>query len=294
MGVLPLQFREGEELRSAFDLDGTETFTASPSSDELKPRQAVEVTASQRERRRSPLHHDLSHRYAGRSRLLPQRRNSAHRAAATSRDLMDRTCPTSTSPPTASPSRRSFAIRTCRRFTKKRFGMSPGTTISATGALIAYSGEKTGRSPKDKRVVRNSESEGNVWWGPVNFPLPEHTFMVNRERAIDYLNSRSRLYCVDGFAGWDPDSRARVRVICARPYHALFMRNMLIRPSAEELADFGEPGLRDLQRGHVSSEPVYVRNDLQDERRSESRAARGRHPRDRVCRRDEEGRSSPI
>jgi phosphoenolpyruvate carboxykinase (ATP) len=117
----------------------------------------------------------------------------------------------------------------------------PGTTISDRGALIAYSGEKTGRSPRDKRIVRNQESEHNVWWGPVNFPLPEHTFMVNRERAIDYLNTRPRLYCVDGYAGWDPAYRVKVRVICARPYHALFMRNMLIRPTPEELADFGEP-----------------------------------------------------
>lgn len=119
----------------------------------------------------------------------------------------------------------------------------PGTTISDTGALIAYSGQKTGRSPKDKRVVRNRESEENVWWGPVNFPLPEHTFMVNRERAIDYLNTRLRLYCIDGFAGWDPDYRVKVRVICARPYHALFMRNMLIRPTSDELESFGEPDL---------------------------------------------------
>ncbi len=119
----------------------------------------------------------------------------------------------------------------------------PETTISDRGALIAYSGEKTGRSPKDKRVVRNPASEGNVWWGPVNFPLPEHTFMVNRERAIDYLNTRLRLYCIDGYAGWDPRHRVKVRVICARPYHALFMRNMLMRPTPEELADFGEPDL---------------------------------------------------
>ena len=47
----------------------------------------------------------------------------------------------------------------------------PGTAISDTGALIALSGEKTGRSPKDKRVVRHSDSEKDVWWGPVNFPL---------------------------------------------------------------------------------------------------------------------------
>ncbi|MFN9039174.1 MAG: phosphoenolpyruvate carboxykinase (ATP), partial [Planctomyces sp.] len=101
--------------------------------------------------------------------------------------------------------------------------------------LIAYSGEKTGRSPKDKRVVRHADSESKVWWGPVNFPLDESTFSINRERAIDYLNTRSRIYCVDAYAGWDPAQRLKVRVICARPYHALFMHNMLIRPTDQEL-----------------------------------------------------------
>jgi phosphoenolpyruvate carboxykinase (ATP) len=113
--------------------------------------------------------------------------------------------------------------------------------IADTGALIAHSGEKTGRSPRDKRIVKHADSENDVWWGPVNFPLEERSFMVNRERAIDYLNTRRRLYCVDGFAGWDPEHRIKVRVVCARPYHALFMSNMLIRPSDEELADYGEP-----------------------------------------------------
>ncbi len=117
----------------------------------------------------------------------------------------------------------------------------PGTSISDTGCLIAYSGEKTGRSPKDKRVVRHPDSEKNVWWGPVNFPLDETTFSINRERAIDYLNTRPRIYCVDGYAGWDPATRLKIRVICARPYHALFMHNMLIRPTDAELETFGEP-----------------------------------------------------
>jgi phosphoenolpyruvate carboxykinase (ATP) len=116
-----------------------------------------------------------------------------------------------------------------------------GTTLSNTGALIAYSGDKTGRSPRDKRVVKHADSADNVWWGPVNMGIDESVFFVNRERAIDYLNTCSRLYCVDGFAGWDPKYRIKVRVICARPYHALFMHNMLIRPSQQELADFGEP-----------------------------------------------------
>ena len=119
----------------------------------------------------------------------------------------------------------------------------PGTTISNRGALIAYSGEKTGRSPKDKRVVREDSTQRDVWWGPVNFPLDETAFNINRERAIDYLNTRKRLYVVDAFAGWDERHRIKVRVICARPYHALFMHNMLIRPTQEELANYGEPDL---------------------------------------------------
>jgi len=117
----------------------------------------------------------------------------------------------------------------------------PLAALSDRGALIAYSGEKTGRSPQDKRVVKHPDSEQEVWWGPVNFPLDERSFMVNRERAIDYLNTRKRLYCVDGFAGWDPAYRIKVRVICARPYHALFMNNMLIRPTEAELQEFGTP-----------------------------------------------------
>ncbi|HVX12850.1 MAG TPA: phosphoenolpyruvate carboxykinase (ATP) [Pirellulales bacterium] len=113
--------------------------------------------------------------------------------------------------------------------------------ISASGALMARSGSKTGRSPKDKRVVDHPYSSGDVWWGDVNIKLDEGTFLTNRERAIDFLNFRPRLFVIDGFAGWHPSYRVKVRVICARPYHALFMHNMLIRPTAAELADFGQP-----------------------------------------------------
>ena len=113
--------------------------------------------------------------------------------------------------------------------------------IAENGALVAYSGVKTGRSPKDRRLVRHAESENDVWWGPVNIPCDASTFAVNRQRAIDYLNTRERLYCVDGFAGWDPKYRIKVRVICSLPYHALFMHTMLIRPTKDEMGNFGEP-----------------------------------------------------
>ena len=114
-------------------------------------------------------------------------------------------------------------------------------SIAGSGALVAYSGAKTGRSPKDKRVVKNPASEKDVWWGPVNIPLEPTAFAINRERARDYLNTRERLYCFDGFAGWDTKYRIKIRVICSRPYHALFMHTMLIRPTPVELANFGEP-----------------------------------------------------
>jgi len=114
-------------------------------------------------------------------------------------------------------------------------------SIADNGALVAYSGAKTGRSPKDKHVVKHISSENDIWWGTVNIPIDAQTFAINRERARDYLNTRERLYCFDGFAGWDPKYRLKVRVICSRPYHALFMHTMLIRPTRLELADFGEP-----------------------------------------------------
>ncbi|WP_209329303.1 phosphoenolpyruvate carboxykinase (ATP) [Lunatimonas salinarum] len=119
--------------------------------------------------------------------------------------------------------------------------LEQGSAISSTGALMCYSGKRTGRSPKDKRIVRHKKSEMNIDWGAVNFEMDEHTFMVNRERAIDYFNTRNHLYVVDAFAGWDPKYRLKIRIICTRAYHALFMENMLIMPSLEELASFGEP-----------------------------------------------------
>ncbi|KAI4283707.1 MAG: hypothetical protein L6R35_005071 [Caloplaca aegaea] len=113
-----------------------------------------------------------------------------------------------------------------------------GTAITSTGALTAYSGAKTGRSPLDKRIVKEPSSEKDVWWGPVNKAMTPEVWKINRERAIDYLNTRNRIYVVDGFAGWDERYRINVRVVCARAYHALFMRNMLIRPTREELKSF--------------------------------------------------------
>ena len=95
-----------------------------------------------------------------------------------------------------------------------------GAIISSSGALINFSGKKTGRSPKDKRIVYEETSKDDIWWGSVNIkmderkqpllkfnhrngvdPLPTDTFEINRERAIDYLNTRDNVYVFDGYAG---------------------------------------------------------------------------------------------
>ncbi|MFU8813345.1 MAG: phosphoenolpyruvate carboxykinase (ATP) [Balneolaceae bacterium] len=126
------------------------------------------------------------------------------------------------------------------RFYEDAITYDPGSVITDKGALVVRSGKRTGRSPADKRVVKTEGLE-DIWWGNVNIPLDERTYKINHRRAVDYLNTRERLYVVDGYAGWDPEYRLKVRIIAERPYHGLFMHNMLIRPSREELADFGEP-----------------------------------------------------
>jgi len=123
-----------------------------------------------------------------------------------------------------------------------------GSMLTATGALSVMSGAKTGRSPKDKRIVRDPSSEDKVWWGPVNIPMENESFMINRERAIDYLNTRDRLFVVDAWAGWDEEHRIAVRVVTERAYHALFMHNMLVQPTAEELKTF-KPDITILNAG---------------------------------------------
>merc|ERR1719382_1747964 len=117
-----------------------------------------------------------------------------------------------------------------------------GSAIVSSGALAVKSGKKTGRSPLDKRVVFEEASADDVWWGKVNIKLDEKAFLTNRERAVDYLNTRQRLYIVDGYGGWDEDYRVPVRVITSRAYHALFMQNMLVPPTEQELEkDFHKP-----------------------------------------------------
>ncbi|CCW63662.1 unnamed protein product [Phytomonas sp. EM1] len=129
------------------------------------------------------------------------------------------------------------------------------TKLSARGALCVLSYAKTGRSPQDKRIVDTDDVTKNVDWGNVNIKLSEDSFAKVKKRATDFLDSREHLFVVDCFAGHDERYRMKVRVITTRPYHALFMLDMLIRPTAEELANFGEPEYVIYNAGEHKADP---------------------------------------
>ncbi|GMP45645.1 hypothetical protein CsSME_00014096 [Camellia sinensis var. sinensis] len=103
-----------------------------------------------------------------------------------------------------------------------------GSFITSSGALATLSGAKTGRSPRDKRVVKDETTADELWWGKgsPNIEMDEHTFLVNRERAVDYLCSLDKVFVNDQFLNWDPDHQIKVRIVSARAYHSLFMHNM--------------------------------------------------------------------
>jgi len=128
-------------------------------------------------------------------------------------------------------------------------------TVANNGALMAFSAPKTGRSPNDKRIVEEETTKDDIWWGAINRPMPEASFELNKQSAINYLNCRDHVYVIDGYAGWDPKHQIKVRVICTRAYHALFMHNMLIRPTAAQLADFGEPDWVIYNAGQLAAIP---------------------------------------
>src|SRR3954452_4511250 len=103
--------------------------------------------------------------------------------------------------------------------------------LAEGGPLVVDTGRFTGRSPKDKFVVREPGSEDRIWWGTVNQPIEEENFDGLRTKVVARLD-QGDVYVVDAFAGADPAHRIGVRVITGRPYHALFAKTMFIEPTS--------------------------------------------------------------
>ncbi|MGH3137144.1 MAG: phosphoenolpyruvate carboxykinase (ATP) [Gaiellaceae bacterium] len=108
--------------------------------------------------------------------------------------------------------------------------------LAEGGPLVVDTGAHTGRSPKDKFIVREPGSESRMWWSEVNAEISEEGFDRLRGKVTVRLGE-SDVYVVDAFAGADPAHRIGVRVITESPWHALFAKTLFIDPTDAELAE---------------------------------------------------------
>ncbi len=109
--------------------------------------------------------------------------------------------------------------------------------IAAEGPLVVSTGTHTGRSPKDKFIVREPSSEAKVWWGDVNHEISEEHYDKLRTRLMSYLGDR-RLYSQDMFIGAHLSHRRSLRVYTETAWASIFARNLFRRPAAADLGNF--------------------------------------------------------
>ncbi|WP_276168216.1 phosphoenolpyruvate carboxykinase (ATP) [Zobellia alginiliquefaciens] len=108
---------------------------------------------------------------------------------------------------------------------------------ASSGALAVNTGEFTGRSPKDRFIVKDAVTEEKVWWGDINIPFESSKFDALYDKVIAYLNEKE-LFVRDCYACADHNYRMDIRVINEYPWSNQFAYNMFIRPTEEELKNF--------------------------------------------------------
>ena len=110
--------------------------------------------------------------------------------------------------------------------------------LTKDGALLVDTGKFTGRSVKDKFVVRDAITESTINWGPINQPMGREHWANLKADFLAAVKDQRELFVADLFGGSQPEYRVNVRVITQMAWHNLFIRTLLVRPSAEELANF--------------------------------------------------------
>ena len=110
-------------------------------------------------------------------------------------------------------------------------------TIADSGAIAVNTGEFTGRSPKDRFIVRDSVTEDAIWWGDVNIPFAPEDFDKLYNKVIAYINGKE-MYVRDAYACADPKYKMNLRVVTEFPWSNMFAYNMFLRPTQEELNNF--------------------------------------------------------
>lgn len=117
--------------------------------------------------------------------------------------------------------------------------------LSELGAVNVMTGEFTGRSPKDKYIVEDEVTKDTIWWNSPkapndNKPISQNTWNALKQTTVNQLSGK-RLYVVDAFCGANENTRLKVRFIMEVAWQAHFVKNMFIRPTDQELENFGEP-----------------------------------------------------
>ena len=125
--------------------------------------------------------------------------------------------------------------------------------LSAHGALVTETGERTGRSPNDKFIVNEPSTNKDVNWGDVNISTDVETFARLKTQVIDYLASRDSLFVQDLFCGTESSESLPIRIINQTAWHSVFARNMFVRPSDEELK-FHKPQFTVFHAPHFEAE----------------------------------------
>jgi phosphoenolpyruvate carboxykinase (ATP) len=110
--------------------------------------------------------------------------------------------------------------------------------LASNGAFIASTGDRTGRSPKQKYLEDTPSVHGDIWWGPVNRGMRPEVFEEIEKIAREHLAEAERLYVFDGFVGADERRRLKVTTVCEQAWHALFARTLFIRPDGAALNRF--------------------------------------------------------
>ena len=110
--------------------------------------------------------------------------------------------------------------------------------LTKDGALLVDTGKFTGRSVKDKFIVRDAITETAVNWGPINQPMSGEHWANLKADFLAAVKDQKELFVADLFGGSQPEYRVNVRVITQMAWHSLFVRTLLVRPTADELASF--------------------------------------------------------
>lgn len=111
-------------------------------------------------------------------------------------------------------------------------------SLASNGALVCRTGDRTGRSPKDKHLEDVASYHDKIWWGAVNQPVTPEQFDNALAIATEHLNKQEKLYTFEGFVGADQRHRLGVQVICEQAWHALFARTLFI-PQGSRAAGTG-------------------------------------------------------